>query len=538
MRGSQGKTPSLYFIALCLILTLLTLVGCTDSLAATLDKTISLEDNIQNTPTLLSTFTLPSATIRSTTTLRPITMVMATNTATNTPLPSPTGTSSPTIEPSHTASATASATASVTASATASATIEPSATPSATFTPTATGLPTITPSPTITMTATPALDAEIEIEMQPGQTIDEIAVAFGLPIEDLMVYNGFSDMAPIELHGMRMRIPIGEARLAAMHATATAVAEITPTPEDPSLVVLNMNHNFQQRNNCAPATTSMVLNVLGVEKTQFDMAALQKPVVGDVNVTAEEVAVSIREIGMGAYVGINGNIDIIERLLAAGFPVMTEEWMPYDGGMGHFRAIRGYDRSDDTILYNDSYYGAELWRSYKNFLLAWKAFNNKFIVPYHLHQEVQLRQIIGENWDDMTMYKNLRATSQAQVEADPSDAYALWGLGEALVKLGSPVEALEAFEQAIATNALPWRYMWYRYGYFEALNQVGRHEELLTISMQTLNQMGMSEDLRYHRAVAFNALGRPEDARAELQQALSENPRFVPASYFLSQLGY
>lgn len=382
------------------------------------------------------------------------------------------------------------------------------------------------------MTATPHPEAEIEIKIEPGQTIEEIAHRFGVSVEDLVAYNGLENAEAAPRHEYTIHVPIGEARVAAMHATATAVVQI----KLPELVVLNMTHDFQKRNNCAPATTSMVLNVLGVEKSQFDMADLQKPVPSDVNVTTEEVAVSIREVGIGAYVGINGDAALIERLLAAGFPIMTEEWMPYDEGMGHFRAIRGYDHNDDTILYNDSYYGAELWRSYNNFLKAWKPFNNKFVVPYHPEQEAQLKEIIGPNWDQITMYEGLRATSQAQIEADPSDAYAWWGLGEALVKLGHPAEAVEAFEQAIATNTLPWRYMWYRYGYFEALNQVGRHEELLAITSPTLNQMGQSEDLRYHRAVALNALGRPEEAKAELEQALWENPRFVPASDLLSQL--
>ena len=394
------------------------------------------------------------------------------------------------------------------------------------------------------MTATPHPDAEIEIEAQPGETIEEIAFAFGLPVEELILYNGFGETERMALHGVKVRVPIGEARIMAMYetanaiyATATAVAAITPTPEHPSFVVLDMNHDFQGRNNCAPAATSMVLSTLGLQKTQFDMASLQKPVADDVNVTAEEVAVSIREIGLGAYVGINGNVELIEHLLAAGFPVMTEEWMPYDGGMGHFRAIRGYDQSDYTILYNDSYYGNELWRSYKSFLKAWAPFNNKFVVPYHFHQEEQLKAIIGPNWNEWAMYDDFRLTTQSQLTADPNNPYLLWGAGEALVKLDYPFEAIEMFEKAIATNALPWRYMWYRYGYFEALNRVGRHEELLSITKQTLDQMGMSEDLRYHRAVAFNALGRREDARAELQQALWENPRFVPATHLLSQMG-
>lgn len=313
----------------------------------------------------------------------------------------------------------------------------------------------------------------------------------------------------------------------------TVVAEATRPP----IVQLEMHHTYQRRNNCAPATTSMVVGVHGLYKDQFEIAAIQKPVPDDVNVTAEEVAVSIRILGMGAYVGINGDIDLLERLLAAGFAVMTEEWMPYEeGGVGHFRAIRGYDQTDQTIYYNDSFYGGELWRSHKSILRDWAAFNNKFIVPYPPEREAELQQLIGENWDEATMYENLRLAMQQRVNQEPADSYAWWGLGEALLWQGQPQEAITAFEQALGNESLPAHYLWYRYGYFDALNRVGRHEEVLTLTLQPLNEMGRSEDLRYHRAVAMNGLGRIEEARAELQQALLDNPDFVPAKVLLEQL--
>ena len=129
-----------------------------------------------------------------------------------------------------------------------------------------------------------------------------------------------------------------------------------------------MTHFYQRLNNCAPTTSAIVLSYYDLGKSQADMAALQKPVPQDVNVTAEEVAASMRNVGMRAFVGINGDIATIERLLAAGFPVMSEEWLRYDGGMGHFRAIAGYDREQRQILYHDSFLGPDRWRPYDEFL--------------------------------------------------------------------------------------------------------------------------------------------------------------------------
>jgi tetratricopeptide (TPR) repeat protein len=336
-------------------------------------------------------------------------------------------------------------------------------------------------------------------------------------------------------------ITVAEQRALATQATATAIANLAAQYADinalPARVEMPMVHEYQRLNNCAPTTTSMVMRFYGINVVQADMAALQKPIREDVNVTAEEVANSVREVGLEAYVGHSRDLDLVIRLLAAGFPIIAEEWIDHDEGMGHFRAIRGYDREQQRILYNDSFYGPGLWRSYDNFLRAWAPYNNKFVLPYRADQEPLVRALIGDQWEESGDYSQLLETTTAQVERNPADAYALWGQGEALVRLGRPQEAIVAFESAIGTGALPWRYLWYRYGYFEALNQVGRYEDLLAVSRTSLDQMKRSEDIRYHRAVAFVALGRTEEAITSLELALQDNPRFIPAQAMLAELG-
>lgn len=413
------------------------------------------------------------------------------------------------------------------------ATREPSATPS----PTATATATAIPSPTLTPTPDP--NAEVTYVVQSGDTMGQIAQQFGLPLESLVVYNDLDDGSRIQ-EGSLLRIPVGEARVAGMYATATVVAYVTPTAVPaalPERVVLPMAQVYQARNNCAPSTTAMMLSAYGITASQQEMAALQKPNANDVNVTAEEVVASLNETGLQAYLGYNGTIDLVQRLLAAGFPVMTEEWMAYDGGVGHFRAIRGYDRREGAILYNDSFYGPNLWRGESQFLRDWHPYNGKFIVPYRAEQAATLAAILGPDWYPATMYQSLATKSAAQVQANPNDAYAWWGWGEALLWQGKPEEAINAFEQSIATGILPARYEWYRYGYLDALNRVGRYEDVLARTEMLLGQMQYSEDIRYHRAVALMRLGRTEEAMTQLERALADNPRFTPARLLLQQLG-
>lgn len=336
-------------------------------------------------------------------------------------------------------------------------------------------------------------------------------------------------------------VTVAEQRTLDAHATATAVADLASQYADVNAlsarVVLEMPHEYQRLNNCAPTTTSMVMRFYGFDVVQADMAALQKPVREDVNVTAEEVAASIQELGLKTYIGHNGTPELMSRLLAAGFPIITEEWINHDGGMGHFRAIRGYDRERQQILFNDSFYGPDQWRSYEVFMRDWEPYNNKFVLPFREEQEGLVRGIIGQDWEESADYQRLLNVSTSTTQEDPTNAYGWWGKGEALVRLGQPEEAIVAFETAIQTGKLPWRYMWYRYGYFEALNQVGRYEDMLVISRTPLDQMKRSEDIRYHRAIAFLALGQTDDAINSLELALQDNPRYIPAQTMLEELG-
>lgn len=428
---------------------------------------------------------------------------------------------------------------------TATATHTPTQTPTVTKTPTPSLTPTVTNTPTPSNTPTPNPEAEIDYVVKEGDTPGEIAQLFGINVAELLAYNGIDDPRHLPL-GATIRIPVGEARVAAMKATATAVFEATAAAVSaeaaiieslPERVVIEMGHSYQRINNCAPTTTSMILGVYGIQRTQFDVAAIQKPVSNDVNVTAEEVAASFRDLGLNAYVGYSGDVVLLQRLLAAGFPVMTEEWMSYDGGVGHFRAVRGYDRAQEQILHNDSYYGPNIWRSYAQVERDWAAFHGKYIVPYRDDQAELLQRIIGPEWDEATKYATLRRVMREKINANPNDGYALWGLGIALYHQGYTDDAIAMFEQALATGTLPWRYQWYHYDYITALNQVGRYEDALAVTQSLLGQMARSEDVRYQRAVALYAMGRTDDAIAQLRQALAENPRYAPAQAMLSQLG-
>lgn len=397
--------------------------------------------------------------------------------------------------------------------------------------------PTATPTPLpSTPTGTPPVNEQGEIvhAVQPGETIYTIAARYGVLQSQLTAYNQIDPNAVTP--GMTLRIPVG---MLGQGYTGGRRATATPLPgavAQDRVVLSGFIHDWQKLNNCGPTTTSVMLSYFGINRSQLEIAAAVKPAGGvDKNVGPAEVAAYVGTVGLEAFVGINGSIELAERLLSAGFPFMVEQWMDWDGVVGHYRAVRGFDRTRRAMLYNDTFLGPDIWKPYDGFLRDWAAYNNTYIVFYRPEQEAMLREIIGPDWDPAAMWERLRAESQARLDQGERSGYLRYGLAEALHQQGRDAEAIPVYEQAIAAG-LPWRYLWYRYGYFEALNNLGEYEKTLQVTGPILEAMQASEDLRYHRAVALRGLGRLDEARAEFQAALRDNPNFAPAQLALAQL--
>lgn len=432
-----------------------------------------------------------------------------------TPLPTATATDTPTVAP------------------TATATDTPTVTPTATTT----DPPTVTPPPVpplATATPTPNQQGEIVHQVQPGETIYTIATQYGVLWSQLTAHNQISpnDVKP----GTTVRIPVGMMEQRYSGAGHDVATPLPGSVSQDRVVLSGMTHDWQKLNNCGPTSASVLLSYYGINHSQLTIAAALKPLGGaDKNVSPAEIAAYARGVGLAAFVGINANIEMAERLLSAGFPFLAEQWLEYDGGVGHYRVVRGFDRTAREMLYNDTFLGPDIWKSYDQFLRDWSAYNNTYVVFYPPELEAQVRQAIGPDWDPNVMWERLRAESQARLDQGERGGYLWYGLGEALHHLGRDAEAVRAYEQAIAAG-LPWRYLWYRYGYFEALNNTGQYEKTLQATQPILNAMAASEDLRYHRGVALRSLGRIEEARAEFQAALRDNANFAPAQVALAQL--
>ncbi len=335
-------------------------------------------------------------------------------------------------------------------------------------------------------------------------------------------------------------------------ASQPAVAAASPTPARPTATptpavalapVLakmdlgTMRHEYQGWNNCGPTTIAMDLNFFGKTTTQKEAAAALKPDPNDKNVGPDELAEYAHTLGMGGIHRVNGNLDMLKALLSNGIPVIVEHWFipePNDE-MGHYKLLKGYDDATQQFIANDSYNGPNIHIGYAEFDRLWKVFDRTYVVVYPMDKEAVVKQIVGQDWDDKTMWQRSLAGAQSDVASDQNDKFAWFNLGSSLEALGKHQEAAQAYDQARRLD-LPWRMLWYQFGPFEAYMAVGRYQDVLSLADANIKTASNLEESHFYRGKALQAMGQTAEARKAYEQAVKLNTNYQRAKDALSQL--
>lgn len=330
-----------------------------------------------------------------------------------------------------------------------------------------------------------------------------------------------------------------------MAASGSAIPPtVTPRPAAtlPSAQRLDgVTHAYQTWNNCGPATVSMALSALGVSRDQREVARFLKPDPDDKNVSPDEMTAYVATLpDLAAIDRQAGDLDLLRRLLAAGFPVIAETWFEPDPGdeMGHYRLLLGYEDGPATgeghFLAHDSYLGPDRPLAYASFDADWRRFNRRFVVPYRRADSSRLLAVLGSLGDAREAAAVALARARAELAATP-DAAAWFNLGSSQLLVGDAPAAAAAFDQALALG-LHWRILWYQFGPFEAYAAVGRWGDLRTLAAANLANAANLEESLYWMARAEAASGEVEMARLHLAKALDLRPGYTAAAAALAEL--
>ncbi len=343
----------------------------------------------------------------------------------------------------------------------------------------------------------------------------------------------------------------------ALEATATSLPTPTPTltatPIPASVILSGLTHEYQQMNNCGPATLSTLLSYWGWQGDQRDTRAYLRPNFADVddkNVNPAELADFIEtQTDLKAIVRVGGNIELLKQFVAAGFPVIIEKGFqpPKEDWMGHYQVINGYDDERMRFLTQDSYIMADFPLPYEQLSERWwRDFNHVYLVAYPAVRETEVMHILETESDPTVNYQHAALYAQDEINRlTGRDLYFAWyNLGSNLVALGEYDPAAEAYDQAFTIYAAlpederPWRMLWYQTGPYQAYYNTGRYQDVINLANTTLSyfRLPILEETLYWRGLAKDANGDREGALADLQRAIDINPTSTSAQEYLEQM--
>jgi tetratricopeptide (TPR) repeat protein len=362
---------------------------------------------------------------------------------------------------------------------------------------------------------------------------------------------------------------------------------ITTTPLPQTVVLENVFFIDQMHrwNYCGPANLTMALKYVGWQGESGNLMDLRDQVGGaikpgvddpslsfiersqtDVNVMPYEMVDFVNDnTPYAALFRYGGTVDLLKRLLAAGFPVIAEkgiyQTLPPENTMqwaGHYAFTTGYDDTTGEFIFQDSYtpnetipyetQGKNIRAGYDEYLSGWRAFNYVFIVVYQPEREVELYQALGE-WADegwAAQHALELAIQDADTLSGIDEYFAWFNQGTSNGLLTEYGQAAMAYDTAFSLyNALPeadrpYRMMWYQTGAYRAYYYTSRYQDVINLAdatESTLWSHRVLEETLYWRAQAEAALGLYDAAYADLRKAVVYNPHFGPGISLMAEWG-
>lgn len=333
----------------------------------------------------------------------------------------------------------------------------------------------------------------------------------------------------------------------------SAVPSPTLGPIPASIRLDGIRHEYQQFNNCAPSSLSMVLSYWGWTGDQYLTRASLRPnfAEDDKNVNPYEIVDYVeKNTGYDALWRVGGNLETLKRLLAAGFPVLIEKGLdPHDDAwLGHYQIMSGYDDARGQFWVYDSYEGPpEAWGvPYEVIGQFWRHFNFAYVVVFPPERLAEVQAILGANSDPQTNYRNAAelALAEANSLTGREQFFAWFNRGTNLVYLQDYAGAAQAYDTAFSLYAnlsqeeRPWRLLWYQDGPYNAYYHTGRYQDVVNLAHSTLVNVDkpVLEETYFWRGMARAELGDRAGAIEDLTRAYNLNPNSTPAGAELQRV--
>ncbi|MCZ2127589.1 MAG: C39 family peptidase [Anaerolineales bacterium] len=357
-------------------------------------------------------------------------------------------------------------------------------------------------------------------------------------------------------------------------ANPSIAPTITPTAIPAQVILPGVVYVDQHGrwNYCGPANLTMALNFWGWSGNRDDVAKVVKPGSPDLkldfiqrglpdkNVMPYELVdfVNLQTTEYRALSRYGGNVELIKRLIAAGYPVIVEKGYyerDYTGKidwLGHYLFTTGYDDARGGFIVQDAYLkpGKDLFSPYDEYEDGWRSFNYLFMVVYPASREADVLSLLG-NWADES-WANSRALDLANQDIARLSGndlfFAYFNEGTSYVALNQYADAAAAYDTAFDLYSKwdtkkanrPFRMMWYQTGAYFAYYYSARYQDVIDLATTTLTKTiatpTLEESLLW-RGRAYYALGDTNAAVKDYRAALQVHADWFPAAQALQELG-
>ena len=340
----------------------------------------------------------------------------------------------------------------------------------------------------------------------------------------------------------------------------TPTPTVTPTPLPKYVILPGVKYEDQHNrwNYCGPANFSMALTFWGWKGNRDVIGQAVKPNDKDKNVMPYEFRDYVMDNvpGMSALTRMGGDIDVLKRLIAAGFPVIAEKgYYTYDllgkySWLGHYLFTTGYDDAQGVFITQDTYLqpGKDRQVKYSEYVEGWRSFNYLFMVIYPTDREAEVLAALGPYADETwaVKYALQVARQEAQTLTGNQQFFAWFNIGSSHVQLYEYFDAALAYDQAfrlyanLSGDLRPYRIVWYQTWPYWAYYYNGRYQDVVNLADITLNDTisePVLEESLYWRGRAKIMIGDAPSAIKDYRDSLDIHPGFVPSIQALQELG-
>lgn len=339
----------------------------------------------------------------------------------------------------------------------------------------------------------------------------------------------------------------------------TPIPSPTPLPGEVILSGVKYEDQHNRWNYCGPANFSMALTFWGWKGNRDVVGKYVKPADKDKNVMPYEFAdfVATQTEGLSVLIRFGGDLNLVKRMVAGGFPVLIEkgyterDYTGKVGWLGHYQFVNGYNDDRQVFIVQDTYIkdGKDHEAPYADFLVGWQSFNYLFIIVYPSDRAVEVFTLLGQ-WGDpawASAHALELAVTEAQTTSGREQFFAWFNQGTSHVALQQYFDAAIAYDYAFSLYAAlpeevgrPYRVMWYQTGPYKAYYYSGRYQDVINLANTTLHDTisePVLEESFYWRALAKEALGDITAAIDDLKESVRLNPHFTAGLEQLARLG-